>query len=112
MKKFLNNFHAGVKGFTILELVVVIFILGILSAVAIPNLSRFIGQSKTETMATELAIVRTSVVAYLNEHDGAITAQSGVTGATPILISPYLSSPLHGTYSWDTSGNVTQTAYS
>jgi len=112
MKKFIQKFHAGEKGFTLIELLVVIAILGTLAAVAIPNLSKFMNKGKTEAKATELSIVQTSVVAYMADNGGSITAQSGVTGATPTLISTYLSSSLHGTYSWNTSGSVTQTAYS
>ena len=111
MKKFFKGYRTCEKGFTLVEVLVVIAILAVLSAVAIPNLSKFISKGQTETKATELAIVRTSVVAYLNDNGGTITAESGVTGANPALIAPYLSSPLHGTYSWDAQGNVTQTAY-
>jgi type IV pilus assembly protein PilA len=112
MNKLLKKFQYGEQGFTLIELLVVIAILGILAAVAIPNLSKFMNKGKTEAAATELSIVQTSVVAYMADNGGTIAAETGVTGATPTLIAPYLSSSLHGTYSWDATGAVSQTNYS
>jgi len=65
MKRFLKQFHYGGKGFTLIELLVVIAIVGALAAVAIPNVSKFIGRGKTEAYETELHNVQTAVKAML-----------------------------------------------
>ncbi len=104
MKKFLKKFQYGEKGFTLIELLVVIAILGILAAVAIPNLSKFMNSGRSQAAATELSIVQTNVVAYMADHNGSIPESEDD-------LAPYLSSDLTGSYTWDADGKVTQTYY-
>jgi type IV pilus assembly protein PilA len=110
MKKVDGSFRIGQKGFTLIELLVVIAILGILAAVAIPNLSRLMNKGRTESSLTELSIVQTCVVAYMEDNGGVIEAAAGVTGTGGIL-DFYIDTPLHGIYAWDDTGHVTQTDY-
>ena len=86
MKRFKKQFRYGEKGFTLVELLVVIAILGVIAAVAVPNVGKFIGRGKTEAYTTELHNVQTGTMAMLADSTtGLLDATSTAINADPSL---------------------------
>ena len=89
------------KGFTLVELMVVILIVGILAAVAIPLMQGRIDKAKWSEANATAGTIRTAVRAYAAETSVA-TAQANVVGTLDTAaIQGYLgfqASDLEGTY--------------
>ena len=134
MKRLMRRIHLDNKGFTMMELLIVVALIGVLVAVVVPNIARFIGRGEEEAAIAELRVIQTAMDAAMVEL--------GIPFGMVIVVTPpgvsdfeadaarffgnhtlypnYLRTRMAGAqlrdgaiaeYSWDADGKVTSTAF-
>ncbi|MEM9294530.1 MAG: prepilin-type N-terminal cleavage/methylation domain-containing protein [Planctomycetota bacterium] len=66
----MNTRRALAKGFTLVEILIVVVILGILAAIVIPQFSSASDAAKTGNLETQLRQLRSQITLYSNQHNG------------------------------------------
>ena len=92
------------RGFTLIELMIVVAIIGILAAIAIPNFTRFQAKSKQSEAKTNLKAIFTSAKSYFAEHDTYVPA-----GGTNQLTDTGFAPETNNRYTYKYGTGVVQT---
>ena len=80
-------------GFTLIELVVVIMILGILAAVAAPKLLNVSKSATDNSLKRTLAVVRDAIELYAAENAGAYPGANGTQASFKSDLAPHIRGP-------------------
>jgi len=81
----MSKIHTRRGGFTLIELMIVVAIIGILAAIAIPNFLKFQLKAKTSEGKTNLAAIRTAEESVFAEYGAYVSADTSpmVTATVP-----------------------------
>lgn len=99
--------HRFQAGFTLVELAVVVTIISIIIAIAVPTTKHLIFRARSSAVANDLRVFSAAFQAYAHEN-GDWPAGDGTPGAIPSGMTGYLGStnwqrttPIGGNYAWD-----------
>jgi prepilin-type N-terminal cleavage/methylation domain-containing protein len=91
--------RSGQRGFTMIELLIVMAILGIIAAVIIPNVTTFTKAGNLAAASDELANVKTAELGYYGQHQ--------VWPSDSTALAPFVTRSPKATYAFDgTTGFV------
>lgn len=117
MTRFFGKALKDNRGFTLVELLIVVAILGVLAAVVLTNVTGLVGSGQTEAARAELNQVQTAMdVMMVKKKLTSVTAVTTATSnmasfpdSTNALYPDYLrTATTKGTYTCTSSGQVTQ----
>ncbi len=80
LKKILRSGQGGNKGFSLVEILIVLALIGILMAVVVPNLGGFLGRGKDQAYGADVRIVQAAANAYYTDTSTRPGARKYPTG--------------------------------
>ena len=92
LQEFRHNLKKKSKGFTLVELIVVIMIIAIITAVAVPALTSFQDNARKSRIQSEHRELATAIQSYIGSQDDPETVKS----ITMEQLAPYISKNAKG----------------
>ena len=117
MKRGLKRIHRNNRGFTLVELLLVVAVMGVLAAVIVPSMTGIVGHSQTKAAQAELSTVQAAMNAMMaKEGLSSVTAVSSASsnmssfpdGTYPLYPNYLQTATTTGTYTCTSVGLVSQ----
>lgn len=99
-KRKANNMNA--RGFTLIELMLIVAIIGILSSIALPQFAKVVRKSQEGTTLGNLACMRAAIGIYVGDHDG-LYPTDDLSSLVPMYLQKL---PIKQTPPYHPSGNT------
>ncbi len=81
----MRNLLGNRSGFTLVELLIVVIILGVLAAVAIPQFTTSTEDARVASLDTNLSQVRNAIELYYHQHNNAYPGAIKTDGSGPVI---------------------------
>lgn len=116
MKRFLKRVRSN-KGFTLVELLIVVAVIGVLAGVIIPRFSGVLGHTETQAAVQESAMVQTAMDTMMAKESLTLVTVVGTAtndmsgfpdGTHPLYPNYFRTATTTGTYTCTANGLVTQ----
>ena len=78
----------GARGFTLIEMLIVVIVLGILAMIIIPQITVSTDEAKLNTLTTNLNILRNAVELYYHQHDSKYPGSTKHQNGNPVADDP------------------------
>jgi len=108
--RFRRTFRHGEKGFTLMELLIVVAVLGVLAAVLVPRLTTFFATGEVAAANTEVANVESAAMAFYADTGGTWPTDTNTTADESLVDGPgttvYTNKAAQVDYTYDVDGKV------
>jgi general secretion pathway protein G len=81
--------HVTTKGFTLVEILIVVIILGILAAIVIPQFTEASGDARLSSLVTNLQTIRSQLLLYKAQHIEAFPGTDGASATFTTQVTQY-----------------------
>jgi len=123
----MEKVRQGKGGFTLIEVLIVIILLGILIATVVFNVGGFVGQGTEEIAKMQGNLLQTAIIAAAAQESAANVVAGNIgedgtsitnptewelrVGDTDVNMSTYIQNNITGYWKWDDGGTITKGEY-